>query len=537
MSKSTSIIQIDTSLCDRIHSLIHAFGLVIFTITSTLVLPSWSFAQSDVLPRDPTRQLAERLDVLERDNAAMRAENARLESFIRGRFPDFTQGTVQAAGMTGVIRDGTTSPLQMPVMPNATIDSMPPVVQSDPGCLPVDFIERLGTRYDKGFVLMESSDPERIPFRLVVGNFAQVRYTNTQLDSLTFVDHLGVVRPVDPRNDISFNRDLLTFSGYVFDPKLKYNVIIWSSGSLASVVVAGGITYEFSKEFALNGGYNALPGSRSLLGGFKDVAGIDRSMADTFFRPGFTQGVWASGEPVENLYYNVMIGNSLNTLQIGAGKIDVNMAYSGTCLVGAAGELRPGSGVQRLGEAPESRHPRGQQSYPFARGPILRRQSVSAPDNIQIYNSDGVLFFSTGALAPGVTIDLADYTMWAVDGGFKYNGFSVNGQYFFRWLNGFRADGPLPISSTFDHGFEASVGYFFLPKVELYTRTSFVFGEFRDSHEICGGFNWYPLENRGLRVVGEVGRVEQQPGREHHHAVPGRHVRVDVPSASTARTF
>jgi len=45
----------------------------------------------------------------------------------------------------------------------------------------------------------------------------------------------------------------------------------------------------------------------------------------------------------------------------------------------------------------------------------------------------------------------------------------------------------------------------------LYARTSFVFGEFRDSHEYCWGFNWYPLENRGLRIVGEVGRVDRSP--------------------------
>ena len=36
--------------------------------------------------------------------------------------------------------------------------------------------------------------------------------------------------------------------------------------------------------------------------------------------------------------------------------------------------------------------------------------------------------------------------MWAIDGGLKYNGLAVNGQYFFRWLNDFKADGPLPIT-------------------------------------------------------------------------------------------
>jgi hypothetical protein len=398
-----------------------------------------------------------------------------------------------------------------PDVPAAT-DPLPPPVAAPLPCPaePPALIERLGTYYKNGFVLMESSDPERVPFKLVVGNFAQVRYTNTQLDSLTFIDHLGNVRPVDPRNDISFNRDLLTFTGYAFDPRMKYNVIVWGSGSLASVVIAGGITYEFDKAFALNGGYNALPGSLSLLGGFRDLAGVDRSMADTFFRPGFTQGVWATGEPLEDLYYNVMVGNSLNTLNIGTKKIDANLAYSGAVWWEPLGSYGPVFAYNDL-EKHSSPVIRVGTCFTRSREDRFSDETVSSPDNIQLYNSDGVLFFSTGALAPGVTIELADYTMWAINGGFKYQGFAVNGQYYFRWLNNFRTDGPLPISSTFDHGFEASAGYFVHPKVELYTRTSFVFGQFRDSHEYCGGFNWYPLANRGLRVLGEVGRVEASP--------------------------
>lgn len=382
------------------------------------------------------------------------------------------------------------------------------IATSDSGYVREGVIERFGTRYDNGFVLMESSDPERIPFRLVLGNFAQIRYTNTQLDSLTYVDHLGNVRPVDPRNDISFNRDLLAFSGYAFDPNLKYNVIVWSSGSLASVVVAGGITYEFSKAFSLGGGYNGLPGSRSMLGGFKELMGLDRSMADTFFRPGFTQGVWATGEPVDGLFYNLMIGNSLNTLQIGAAKIDVNMAYSGSAWWEPWGSY--GVAYNDL-EKHVNPAIRLGTSFTRAREDRFSDESVATPDNVQLYNSDGVLFFSTGAFAPGVTVLLADYTMWAIDAGYKHNGFAMNGQYFFRWLNHFRADGPLPIDSTFDNGFEASAGYFFHPKVELFTRTSFVYGQFRNSNEVCGGFNWYPYENRALRVCGEIGRVDQSP--------------------------
>jgi hypothetical protein len=31
--------------------------------------------------------------------------------------------------------------------------------------------------------------------------------------------------------------------------------------------------------------------------------------------------------------------------------------------------------------------------------------------------------------------------MWAIDGGMKWRGLAINGQYYFRWLNAFEADG------------------------------------------------------------------------------------------------
>ena len=55
----------------------------------------------------------------------------------------------------------------------------------------------------------------------------------------------------------------------------------------------------------------------------------------------------------------------------------------------------------------------------------------------------------------------------------KYNGLAINGQYYLRWLDDFEADGPLPLTSTFDHGWEMSVGKFVVPKkVMVYGRGS-----------------------------------------------------------------
>jgi hypothetical protein len=136
----------------------------------------------------------------------------------------------------------------------------------------------------------------------------------------------------------------------------------------------------------------------------------------------------------------------------------------------------------------------------------------TSPENTSIYNSDGVLFFSTGALAPGVTVDKATYRMWAIDGGIKWNGLAVNCQYFMRWLNDFEADGPLPLASTFDRGGELSAGCFVEPKkVMVYGRGSWVQGQFGDAHEYGAGVKWYFLPTERLWLNGELFRISKAP--------------------------
>ena len=158
----------------------------------------------------------------------------------------------------------------------------------------------------------------------------QVRYLNTTVSLDTFTDHLGVVREVHKRNDITVNRTMFILGGYIFDERLRYSSTVWTSAGAASIVVAGNIGWQFNKALTLTGGYTGVPGSRSLVNTFPFWTANDRSMADNFFRPGFTQGVWANGEPVKGLNYLAFVGNGLNTLNISANKIDTNLMFSGS---------------------------------------------------------------------------------------------------------------------------------------------------------------------------------------------------------------
>jgi hypothetical protein len=370
-------------------------------------------------------------------------------------------------------------------------------------------------RYQDGIIIYQNSDEAKVPFLLKFNNNTQVRYLNTLNSPDTFTDHLGNVREVHRRNDITVNRSMFTLTGYMFSKKLQYSLTVWTSAGAASIVVAGNIGYRFSKALTLTGGYTGVPGSRSLVNTFPFFAPVDRSMADNFFRPGFTQGIWASGEPLKGLNYLVFVGNGLNTLNLSANKIDTSLLLSGSVWwepLGAYSE--PGKSRQMYDDyfAVKKVRMRLGTSFTRSREDRFSELDQSNPDNTSIYNSDGVLAFATGAFAPGVTVDKATYRMWAIDGGLKYNGFAINGQYFMRWLNNFEADGPLPLKSTFDHGFEMSAGHFIIPKkLVLYARGSKVFGQFANPYEYGGGFKWYFLPTERVWITGEMLRVNRAP--------------------------
>ena len=370
-------------------------------------------------------------------------------------------------------------------------------------------------RYRDGMVIWETPPDAKVPFLLKFNINTQLRYLNTQSSDETFTDHLGVTRDVHTRNDITVNRAMFILGGYVFDPRARYSFTVWTSAGAASIIVASNIGWRFSNALTITGGYTGIPGSRSLVNTFPFFTATDRSMADNFFRPGFTQGAWANGEFKHGLNYLAFVGNGLNTLSISASKIDTHLLLSGSVWwepLGAYGE--PGKSRNMYDDYYATKKTRIRLGTAFTRSREDRFSNLdqSSPENTSMYNSDGVLTFSTGAFAPGVTVDVATYRMWAVDGGLKWNGLAINGQYFVRWIGDFDADGPLPLASTMDHGAELSVGQFVKPRtVMVYGRASWVRGQFADSHEYGGGVKWHFLPTERLWLNAELFRVERAP--------------------------
>src|SRR5215216_7088687 len=291
---------------------------------------------------------------------------------------------------------------QSTAAPEAVVLS-PPVSPAQPK--PAD-----DDRYEDGIVIWRNSEDSKVPFLLRFNNNTQIRYLNTVNSDATFTDHLGVVREVHRRNDITVNRSMFILGGYMFSKKLQYSLTVWTSAGAASIVVAGNIGWRFNKALTITGGYTGVPGSRSLVGTFPFFQPTDRSMADNFFRPGFTQGIWANGEPVKGLNYLVFLGNGLNTLNITANKIDTGLLFSGSTWWEPLGSYsEPGKSRQMYDDyfASDKTRIRIGTSFTRSREDRFSDTDQSSPDNTSIYNSDGVLAFSTGAFAPGVTVQEA----------------------------------------------------------------------------------------------------------------------------------
>jgi len=362
--------------------------------------------------------------------------------------------------------------------------------------------------YDDGFVLVPSVDPERQPFRLKLKSVQQFKYTNSVFVNDTYTDHLGVERDVIKRHDIQLTRSVFYFSGYAFSPKLDFNILIFFSSATLVATAAGYAGYRFSPAFALRAGYFSLPSTREMTGTYPFFHGTDRGMAVNYFRPGFTQGIWGEGEPLPGLRYLAMIGNSLNTLDIPATRIDTNFAYAATLWYDHNQFGLPWNDY----EYHDDLAVRAGTAFTFAREDRLSDLSVAAPENSQTFLSDGNLLFATGGVASGVTVREASHYLWVSDAGLKYRGLAFNVEFFQRWMNRFVADGPLPVSSMYDWGLDASLGYFLLrSQLELYLRGSLVVGAYKKPIEGSVGANWYPFDTRQVWLNLEAIGIKDSP--------------------------
>jgi hypothetical protein len=347
---------------------------------------------------------------------------------------------------------------------------------------------------------------------LNISFYGLFRYVGQFPSPQTFVDHLGRERDVDPRNDLNWHRTMVWLTGFFFVPDFKYNITLWSLPTTQQTLLFGNFQYRFSP--GLNAAVGIAPNRtvRSMQGSWPFWAGSDRQMAEDFFRGGFSSGFFVYGQVVPRLYYSASVNTNLSQLGVTAANDTRDFAVSGSLeWLPSTGEFGPRGGFGDF-EHHETVATRFGVSGAHARESRYAADSLP-PNATQIRLSDGVFPFETGALAEGVTVQTLDYDVLALDAAFKYRGFSLQAEYYFRLLSDFVADGPLPDDEIFDHGFMVEAMHMVVRQlVGVYAVSGFVFDEFeRNPWELGGGVSVYPSRTRSWRLNLHVLHVDQSP--------------------------
>jgi len=346
---------------------------------------------------------------------------------------------------------------------------------------------------------------------LNLSGYMAVRYLNQFPGTQSAIDHLGRPITVTPRQDFQFHRVMLFSQGWLFSPKFQYSTFVWTVQDTNQVAVGGALYYTFGKFMTLGGGWNAYPGTMSLQGSHPYWESYDRVMADEFFRPYFSQGVFAKGNILPKLEYRGMIGNNNSNLDVPATKLDRNLS-GGAALtwLPTTGEFGP-RGAFGDYENHQKLATRFNLAYTYS--PEDRQAPIGAPpSNTTLRLADSLNVFDTGALANGVTVEKTRYQLVSASAGIKYHGFWLQGEGYGRLLDQFVADGKLPVGDVRDYGFYVQAASMLVPKrFELYGATSYVFGQYGDPKEFIVGSNYYPWNTRNIRLNLQLINVDRSP--------------------------
>ncbi|QDT64136.1 Phosphate-selective porin O and P [Calycomorphotria hydatis] len=364
--------------------------------------------------------------------------------------------------------------------------------------------------FDHGFYLKSL---ERDPaFKLRVNGRLQQRYTAFLSRQAVYVDNGGNVFPRPDRNDFEMERARLEFHGNVYDPRLKFLMIIDGDTDEAATLafLMYYFEYEFDPAIIFGMGRQKVAVSREWMNSSKDMPLVDRSMATTFFRPGFSDGIWLHGEPTEGLFYRAMLTNGLNTAGLTPGQVDNNIVPSLSVWWEPLGTYGPDYSDLEYHECPVIRVGGG---LSYAVEDVVQTPDVIPNELTVVRLSDGTRLVEDGALAPGVNVNGFNVGLLSLDAAYKHQGLSLWGEYYIRTVSDIVATGPIPINRLFQHGFVVGGGYFILPKeLEVAARYSVVYGDFGTGHEYAGGVNWY-IYGHDLKVQFDVTQLVQNPGQ------------------------
>lgn len=365
------------------------------------------------------------------------------------------------------------------------------------------------TLYDGGFVI-QPYNKRKTPFELKINSWIQFRHHAFTRSVDSWTDNSGKERPVLNRNAFDIERARISFRGFAIDPRLTYFLQLDGDTDGAHTVDFFDYwwSWKVSDDFSIQVGKRKVPASRQWLLGARRTRLSDRPMADDFFRPDRTVGIFGLGKLGASCHYQLMVGNGYRTTNLPPSATDDRFTFAATSYIEPAGKF--GS---QLVDFDCTCNPLWQLGHSFVYSPQTSNVLAIPLDESDFLRlADGTRLNQLSALAPGVTVSEFDLWFYGVDLAWKHRGWSADSEVFFRWIENLRGDGALPVDSIFQHGLYVEGGKFLIDRTfDVNFRYSYVNGDFGNGSEFAGGFNWYPLSKPSLKLTFDVTRLDRSP--------------------------
>ena len=363
--------------------------------------------------------------------------------------------------------------------------------------------------YDSGFVV-RPFDRKKFPFEAKLNGWIQFRHHAFTRRSDTWTDNAGITRPILNRNAFDIERARLTIRGYAVDPRLTY--FLQMDGDTDGFHAVDFFDYwwawQLTDRFQIQMGKRKVPASRQWLLGARLTRFVDRPMANDFFRPDRTVGIFGVGKFAQHGHYELMVGNGYNTANLPNSNTDNRFTFAATSYIDPAGDF--GDQIADFDSSSDARWRIGHSAVYSPQASNNQGVPLDEADFLRL--ADGTRIAETGALAPGVTIDQFDLWFYGVDLAWKHRGWSANSEVFFRWIENLKGDGPLPTENISQHGLYIEGGRFVIAQtLDLNLRYSYVDGDFGNASEYAAGFNWYPLSKPAVKVSFDVTQLDGSP--------------------------
>lgn len=343
------------------------------------------------------------------------------------------------------------------------------------------------------------------------------RYLNQMGLNESYTDSFGRQFALDKRQDFQLNRLQLLTRGWLFDPRLRWSFYAWtqnvSLGDESQVVVGGNMTAALHRALNVQLGIFSIPSTRSTNQSFPNWLRIDhRTMADEFFRGSYSEGILAFGTLAKGLEYSASLTNNLSILGVSADELDNGLNTYSLALrwMPTTGEFGPGEGFGDWEHHEDLATLLGVR-FTHSREDAQAQSGPNDFENTQLRLSDGTIIFAPDPFGTGGTIDKATYQMLNLDAGLKYQGWSLDAEYYFRWIDDFDViTQPWPVTELYDHGFQLQGSTMLIPhKLQAYLSGSTIFGEYGEPWDVAAGMTYFPFGRKEVRMNAQALYMEQ----------------------------